>query len=239
MGSRELKKNVERARRRAYYESLSPEEKKEYRARLIRARKLKKLKSMVFGSAILFFLALVGFIGVLAGRGKGEEVLATEADSLNGDGVSESVAAAAAANSAPDWVVEDLIRVNKYSRPGTPLKQVNGIVVHYTANPGTTAEQNRSYFDGLADTGETSASSHFVIGIDGTVIQCVPLSEIAYASNDRNADTISIECCHPDESGKFSEATYDSLVRLVKWLEETYNLEPEDVIRHYDVTGKE
>ena len=67
----------------------------------------------------------------------------------------------------------------------------------------------------------------------------MPLGEIAYASNERNADTISIECCHPDESGKFNEATYESLVKLVKWLEETYQLQPEAVIRHYDVTGKD
>lgn len=239
MGSRELKKNVERARRRAYYESLSPEEKKEYRARIIREKKLKKLKRMAFGSAALLVLMLVGFIGVLAGRGESEEVYNPDQGVQAEGGETQAAPASAPADAVPDWVVENLIRVNRYSRPGTPLEQVNGIVIHYTGNPGTTAEQNRSYFDGLADTGETSASSHFVIGIDGTVIQCVPLDEIAYASNERNADTISIECCHSDETGKFSEETYDSLVRLVKWLEEAYNLEPEDVIRHYDVTGKE
>ena len=136
-------------------------------------------------------------------------------------------------------MVQDLIRVNEHSRPGTRLEKVNGIVVHWVANPGTTAKQNRDYFDGLADSGERDVSSHFIIDLDGTVLQCVPLGEIAYASNERNADTISIECCHPDESGKFNEATYESLVKLVKWLEETYQLQPEAVIRHYDVTGKD
>ena len=58
---------------------------------------------------------------------------------------------------SPDFAVE-LLTVNEYSRPGTELAQVNGIVVHYTANPGTTAEQNRSYFESLAETGETHAS---------------------------------------------------------------------------------
>lgn len=53
---------------------------------------------------------------------------------------------------SPDFAVE-LLTVNEYSRPGTELAQVNGIVVHYTANPGTTAEQNRSYFESLAETG--------------------------------------------------------------------------------------
>ena len=118
------------------------------------------------------------------------------------------------------------------------LSQVNGIVVHYTANPGTTAQQNRDYFEGLAQSGETHASSHFVIGISGEIIQCIPCNEIAYASNDRNSDTVSIECCIPDDTGKFTDATYGSLVHLVTWLMGRYDLTTDDVIRHYDVTGK-
>ena len=50
----------------------------------------------------------------------------------------------------PELDVE-LLTVNEYSRPGAALEQVNGIVVHYTANPGTTAIQNRSYFENRAD----------------------------------------------------------------------------------------
>ena len=94
----------------------------------------------------------------------------------------------------PDWVVQDILPINEYSRPGIELSEVNGVVVHYTGNPGTTAEQNRSYYKNLAETKETYASSHFVIGMDGKIIQCVPLNEIAYCSNQRNDDTISIEC---------------------------------------------
>lgn len=139
---------------------------------------------------------------------------------------------------APDMSVE-LIDVNEYSRPGTALEEVNGVVVHYTGNPGTTAAQNRSYFQNLSETGEAYASSHFVIGIEGEIIQCVPCNEIAYASNDRNSDTISIECCIPDDTGKFTQETYDSLIALVAWLMGRYELTIDEVIRHYDVTGKE
>ena len=140
----------------------------------------------------------------------------------------------------PQWIEEKLIEPNPYSRPQTELEWVNGIVVHYVGNPGTTAQQNQSYFNGLAGSHENYASSHFVIGMDGKVIQCVPLDEIAYCSNNRNKDTISIECCHPDDSGAFTPETYESLVRLVKWLCESFELDSsQDVIRHYDVTGKE
>ena len=135
-------------------------------------------------------------------------------------------------------VIEDYLTPNEYSRPQTKLKSVKGIVVHYTANPGTDAKANRDYFNGLAVSGATYASSHFIIGLDGTIIQCVPITELAYASNERNVDTISIECCHRNKNGKVTKETYDSLVKLVAWLCDEFGLEEDDVIRHYDVTGK-
>lgn len=138
----------------------------------------------------------------------------------------------------PDWIQEELLPLNRWSRPGTAMEAVNGVVVHYVGNPGTTAAQNRSYFEGLSRTHETYASSNFLIGLEGEVILCVPIGEVAYCSRERNRDTLSIEVCHPDDTGEFTPESYVSLVRLVTWLQEFYHLQPEDVIRHYDVTGK-
>ena len=131
-----------------------------------------------------------------------------------------------------------LLDINEYSRPGIESDGITGIVIHYTANPGSTAQENRDYFEGLKDSHETSASSNFVVGLEGEIIQCVPTWEVAYASNERNKDTISIECCHPDETGKFTEETYQSMVQLTAWLCRKYSLTADPVIRHYDVTGK-
>ena len=141
----------------------------------------------------------------------------------------------------PGYVERDYLPVNPYSRPGDPLEKINGVVIHYVGNPGTTAHANRNYFESLSSGEEgTYASSHFVVGLDGEVIQCVPLTEVAYASNSRNEDTVSIEVCHPDETGEFSHVTYDRTVELTAWLCREFRLDPEtDVIRHYDVTGKE
>ena len=141
----------------------------------------------------------------------------------------------------PDYVEQDYLTVNEWSRPGTPLEEINGVVIHYVGNPGTTAHANRNYFQSLSSGKEgTYASSHFVVGLEGEVIQCIPLTEIAYASNGRNGDTVSIEVCHPDETGEFSPVTYDRTVELTAWLCVQFKLDPEtDVIRHYDVTGKE
>ena len=137
----------------------------------------------------------------------------------------------------PDIDVE-LLTPNEYSRPGIATNKITGIVVHYTANPGATAMNNRDYFEGLKDSHITKASSNFVVGLEGEIVQCVPTWEIAYASNSRNIDTVSIECCHPDETGIFNKKTYQSMVDLCAWLCLKFDLDENDVIRHYDVTGK-
>lgn len=140
----------------------------------------------------------------------------------------------------PDYVEQDLLTVNEWSRPGTELKEIRGVVIHYVGNPSTTAQANRNYFESLSSDQEgVYASSHFVVGLEGEVIQCIPLSETAYASNGRNGDTVAIEVCHPDETGQFLPVTYDRAVELTAWLCREFRLDPEeDVIRHYDVTGK-
>ena len=140
-----------------------------------------------------------------------------------------------AATSAPDWVDQQIIKVDGDSRRGVMLEGVRNIVIHYVSNPGTTAQQNRDYYANPS----SEVSSHFVIGLKGEIIQCIPLHEKSSASNHRNKDTISIEVCHPDESGKFTDETYDSLVKLTVWLCEVCGLDSSDIIRHYDITGKQ
>ena len=114
----------------------------------------------------------------------------------------------------PDWE-ENFLTLNEYSRPGEPLETITNIFVHYTANPGTSAAQNRSYFEQQKDTHEVSVSAHFIIGYDGEIIQCVPLDEIAYAVMTRNYDSVSIECCYKAQDGSFTQETYDSLISLL------------------------
>lgn len=166
-------------------------------------------------------LCICGMLNFIAGKDKVEETGA------NAGGIVKQ----------PE-IEKMFLTPNQYSRPQKELKSVKGIVIHYTANPGSTAKENRNYFENLKNKRSKYASSHFVVGLDGEIVQCIPLDEIAYASNSRNDDTISIEVCHEDKSGKFNEETYDTLVHLVAWLCDEYGLKKEDIIRHYDVTGK-
>lgn len=140
-----------------------------------------------------------------------------------------------AATQIPDWIDQQIIDVDGDSRRGVYLEGIRDIVIHYVGNPGTTAQQNRDYYANPS----SDVSSHFVIGLKGEIIQCIPLHEKSSASNHRNKDTISIEVCHPDASGKFTDASYQSLVKLTAWLCEICDLDSGDIIRHYDITGKQ
>lgn len=134
----------------------------------------------------------------------------------------------------PEKIDVQIIGFDSNSRSGTKLEGFNDVVIHYVANPGSSAQANHDYYCNP----ESEVSSHFIVGLDGEIIQCLPLTEMSAASNKRNVDTISIEVCHPDESGKFNEKTYESLVWLTSWLCETGKLKKDHIIRHYDVTGK-
>lgn len=197
---------------------------------------MKRLKLTFLTSLII--LILVFFLGLLSLQLKNKKNGGSESD-ISGNKTEDTKAEDVDAFLLSDNIRQEILPVNPYSRPGDKISKVTAIVVHYVGNPGTTAEQNRSYFNNLAELKNAYASSHYVVGLQGEIIQCVPLDEIAYASNNRNYDTISIECCHQDAEGRFTGDTYNSLVRLVAALCRTYGLNPEtDVIRHYDVTGK-
>lgn len=134
----------------------------------------------------------------------------------------------------PEWVDKQIIHKHSTARTGILLDDIKNIVIHYVGNSNTSAKNNRDYFNKPS----TGVSSHFIVGLGGEVIQCVPIYERSAASNQRNKDTISIETCHPDESGKFNDNTYNSLVKLTAYLCYQFDLKQDDVIRHYDVTGK-
>lgn len=93
----------------------------------------------------------------------------------------------------PHWVDKQIIAINGSGRRGEKLSGVTDIAIHYVGNPGTTAQQNHDYYDQP----DTTVSSHFLIGLDGEIIQCIPMDEKSSATNDRNLDTLSIEVCHP------------------------------------------
>lgn len=137
-------------------------------------------------------------------------------------------------------IIKKFLTINPFSRPGEKLQSVKDIVVHWVGNAGSSAMANRNYFESLKDK-HIYASSQFIIGLNGEIIEDIPEDEVAFHAGNRtvNRNSIGIEVCHPDWEGKFTDATYNSLVELCVYLCKKYNLSVNHIIRHYDVTGKE
>ena len=107
----------------------------------------RKRKHIVVAAGIIIVFALSIVLGLMKACG------------IGGFGRAEQLSQEEIEERKPDIDVQ-LLTVNEYSRPGTEVEKIRGIVIHYTANPGSTAQNNRDYFEGLKDSHETSVSSH-------------------------------------------------------------------------------
>jgi N-acetylmuramoyl-L-alanine amidase len=152
-------------------------------------------------------------------------------------------------------IIEAYLDYNSFSRSGKKMKGIKGIVIHWVANPKSTAMANRNYFNNLKNQTKTYASSHEIIGLDGEVVICIPSNEVAYHVGANKYTTrieqmkignpnyyfYGIECCHPDWGGKFNDKTYNTLINRVADLLIEFDLKPskDTIWRHYDVTLKD
>ena len=117
------------------------------------------------------------------------------------------------------------------------------IVVHYTGNDGDTDENNAKYFQNNI----VQASAHYFVD-DDSVTQTVPDDYVAWHcgaktykhATCRNENSIGVEICDDVRNGVIypSEKTIANALELVEHLMEKYSVPKENVIRHYDVTGK-
>jgi hypothetical protein len=113
-------------------------------------------------------------------------------------------------------------------------RRIDCIVIH--ATDGGSLIGNVSWLAG--DTSE--ASAHYVIARDGTIVQLVPLHDIAWHSGNRNVNLHSIGIEHVGDThdpAGFTRAEYVSSARLVAWLVRRYDI-PVDrrhIIGHYQV----
>ncbi len=127
---------------------------------------------------------------------------------------------------------------------GRRAGKVEYLVVHYTAVPGDTAENEGRYFAGN-DTGKTSA--HFFVD-EREVVRSVPEDYVAWHCGGRsyfhdrcrNYNSIGVEICTKGEPGdyRFDPRALLNAKTLLRQLMDRYDVPPERVLRHYDVTRK-
>lgn len=121
-------------------------------------------------------------------------------------------------------------------------RSIKYIVIHYTGNNGDTAKGNTNYFKSEY----RCASAHYFVD-ENSIWQCVEDKNIAWHCGAkkyihqycRNQNSIGIEMCsRKDFNYYFKGETIKNTIELVKYLMQKYNIPIENIIRHYDVTGK-
>ena len=162
-------------------------------------------------------------------------------------------------------IIHDFLTVNEYSRPGRKLKEVLGVVVHWTANPSANAKENRDFFENKKTGCGGYASAHYIIDQNGLIVAAVPEYEVAYhtgsslrdpksgkvytdearrlfgkyasESSSPNNCTIGVELCPKDCEGNFTDATINSAINLCADILTRYGLVADTLITHHDVVG--
>lgn len=131
------------------------------------------------------------------------------------------------------------------------IRKVKAVVMHWTANTGRGANAlaNRNYFN----MGTRPASAHYVVD-DHSIVQCLPDTEIGYHVGAKryhpagralmdggglgpNFYTIGIEMC-VNSDGDWNK-TLENSIELAALLLHRHGLRSNDLLRHYDITGKD
>ena len=118
---------------------------------------------------------------------------------------------------------------------------ISYIVIHYTANSGDTAQNNLDYFARV----KTGTSAHYFVD-ENEVCQSVKDMDVAWhcGRSDgqykhpycRNSNSIGIEMCNSLKA--VPEAVKQRTAAFVRELMSRYGVPVQNVLRHYDVTGK-
>lgn len=147
-------------------------------------------------------------------------------------------------------IKQDLANKANYGG-GRPLSYIKYIVIHYTGNDGDSDESNGRYFHNNI----VKASAHYFVDSD-SITQAVPDDYVAWSVGGKfsttngagslygkctNSNSISIELCDNVKNGVIypTAETIKNAVELVQALMKKYNVPIENVIRHYDVNGKQ
>lgn len=152
-------------------------------------------------------------------------------------------------------ITKDIL-TNSHNRPFLrdqneyALRELRGIVAHWTANTGkgADAKSHVKYFN----TTTRYASTHYIVD-DHSIYQCIPDNEMGYhvgASNYKpdgerikegasspNYFLIGFEMC-VNSDGNWAK-TYKNAVDLAAYLLRKYQFSTNDIYRHFDITGKD
>lgn len=129
-------------------------------------------------------------------------------------------------------IIKDHVPVSSKKRTQIAMRPVY-ITVHSTANPTSTAKNERAWLTNPSNT--SSTGFHYAVD-EKEAVECIPPSEVAWHAGDGNGQgnraSIGVEIC---ESGN-RQKTLDNAVELIQHLMKTHNITK--VVRHYDWSRK-
>jgi N-acetylmuramoyl-L-alanine amidase len=164
-------------------------------------------------------------------------------------------------------IIEKLLKINTYSRPGRPLGAVKGIILHWVGAGGQRAANTWGWFETGCPRDKHYSSAHYIIDLDGTIYHAVPDKEVAYhcgssqkdpASgriytdwareklgpyaerpdiNSPNNCTIGIELCIINSEGNFTPETLEAARELAAKLLKENHLTVDELGTHRLVVG--
>ncbi len=114
------------------------------------------------------------------------------------------------------------------------------IVIHYTANPGASAYNHYIYFNREY----VGASAHYFVDTK-EIVQILENNWYGWHCGAktykhpkcRNSNSIGIEMCI-EKDWSLSEIVVEKTIQLTRMLMKKYNIPIQNIVRHYDVTGK-
>jgi N-acetylmuramoyl-L-alanine amidase len=164
-------------------------------------------------------------------------------------------------------VIEKLLTINAYSRPGRPLGGIKAVILHWTGAPMQRAIHTWGWFETGCPKEKQYSSAHYIVDLDGTIYHAVPDTEAAYHcgssqpdpgsgriytdwarakfgsyaerpdSNSPNNCTIGIEMCVIDGMGNYTPETLGAARALVAQLLKENGLAIDDIGTHHLVVG--
>ena len=164
-------------------------------------------------------------------------------------------------------IIKRYLTPNEYSRPKRKRAETLGIVMHWTANPYASAQDNWQYFEARKSGAGGYGSAHYIIGQDGAIIQAMPENEVAYHCGTSQKDpasgkvytdyarekyghyavrwqnespnlcTVGIELCPTDYEGHFSAETINAAAELCTEICKKRKLTAHDITTHHDIVG--
>lgn len=136
-------------------------------------------------------------------------------------------------------IIKNITNINRTTYNNREIKY---IVIHYVGAIST-AKANSNYFKSTY----RGASAHYFVD-DNDIYQVVEEKDVAWHCGAtyykhlscRNSNSIGIEMCCFNNNGKIdvSENVVTKTVELVKELMKKYNIPIQNILRHFDVTGK-